>query len=47
LDNFAVRPVVIVLLGASFSRSQAIMQFLEQEQSNVRLIELYEQSNGK
>lgn len=41
LDNFAVRPAAILVFGALLSRSERYMQFVEQEERSVKLIELY------
>ena len=41
LDNFAVRPVAIIILGTLLSRSERYMQFVEQEERSVKLIEFY------
>lgn len=41
LDNFAVRPVFIIMFGTILSKSHAYLQYIDQEQMNVKLIEFY------
>jgi hypothetical protein len=47
IDNFAVRPLAVVLLSLPLSRSEAVMQYIASEERHVALIEFSLKLDGK
>lgn len=47
IDNFAVRPIALLLISLPLSRSSAVMGFIDSQEREVRVIEAFEKGSGK
>jgi hypothetical protein len=47
IDNFALRPIALILLSLPLSRSNKLIDYIKHSEREVAKIELFEKSKGK